>query len=160
MIKMSTQPRLNLTFVVVAMGALFNVMNAYLNGRYLFILSNGYPLTWLADPRFVLGLGLFLLGMVVNRRADRRLLNLRRERRATYQIPEGGLYRWISCPNYFGEIVEWVGWAIATWSFSGLAFAAWTAANLAPRARANHRWYLETMPDYPPERKALLPGVW
>jgi hypothetical protein len=53
-----------------------------------------------------------------------------------------------------------MGWAVATWSLSGLAFATWTAANLAPRARANHRWYLETMPDYPPERKALLPGVW
>ena len=145
---------------VVAMGALFNVLNAYLNGRYLFMLSDGYPLAWLVDPRFVLGLGLFGLGMLVNRRADRRLLNLRRERGTTYRIPEGGLYRWISCPNYFGEIVEWLGWAIATWSLSGLAFAAWTAANLAPRARANHRWYLETMPDYPRERKALLPGVW
>ena len=145
---------------VVAMGALFNVMNAYLNGRYLFMLSDSHPWTWLADPRFVLGLGLFGLGMLVNRRADRRLLDLRQERGDTYRIPEGGLYRWISCPNYFGEIVEWLGWALATWSLSGLAFAAWTAANLAPRARANHRWYLETMPDYPPERKALLPGVW
>ena len=145
---------------VVAMGALFNVMNAYLNGRYLFMLSDGYPLSWLIDPRFAVGLGLFILGMLVNRRADRTLLNLRREDGATYRIPEGGLYRWISCPNYLGEIVEWVGWAIATWSLSGLAFALWTAANLAPRARAHHRWYLETMPDYPPERKALLPGVW
>jgi protein-S-isoprenylcysteine O-methyltransferase Ste14 len=145
---------------VVAMGALFNVMNAYLNGRYLFMLSDAYPSTWLVDPRFVLGLGLFCLGMLVNRRADRTLHNLRRDQEAAYQIPQGGLYRWISCPNYFGEIVEWVGWAVATWSFSGLAFATWTAANLAPRARANHRWYMETMPDYPSERKALLPGVW
>jgi protein-S-isoprenylcysteine O-methyltransferase Ste14 len=145
---------------VVAMGCSFNVLNAYLNGRYLFALSDGYPLTWLASPRFVLGLGLFVLGMLINRHADRTLLNLRRERGASYRIPTGGLYRWISCPNYFGEIVEWLGWAIATWSLSGLAFAAWTAANLAPRARANHRWYVETMPDYPDERKALVPGVW
>jgi 3-oxo-5-alpha-steroid 4-dehydrogenase 1 len=145
---------------VVAMGAGFNVMNAYLNGYGLFVLSDGYPLTWLADPRFLLGLGLFVAGMLVNRRADRTLLDLRRDNIPGYQIPRGGLYRWISCPNYFGEIVEWLGWAIATWSLPGLAFATWTAANLAPRARANHRWYLETMPDYPPERKALLPGVW
>jgi len=149
---------------VVAMGALFNVINAYLNGRYLFMLSDDYPLTWLIHPRFLLGLTLFALGMLINRRADRILLELRRslrgERGATYQIPEGGLYRWISCPNYFGEIVEWIGWAVATWSWSGTAFAIWTAANLAPRARANHRWYLETMPDYPRERKALVPGVW
>jgi steroid 5-alpha reductase family enzyme len=112
----------------------------------------------------VLGLGLFILGMLVNRQADRILRNLRRSmpngQAHSYQIPEGGLYRWVSCPNYLGEIVEWIGWAVATWSWSGAAFAIWTAANLAPRARANHLWYLETMPDYPPERKALLPGVW
>jgi protein-S-isoprenylcysteine O-methyltransferase Ste14 len=155
---------------VVAMGALFNVMNAYLNGRYLFVLAAPYPPTWLIHPRFAVGLGLFMLGMLVNRRADRKLLDLRRARRAAsgaagsggpeYQIPKGGLYRWVSCPNYLGEIVEWIGWALATWSWSGAAFAIWTAANLAPRARSHHRWYRETMPDYPRERKALLPGVW
>jgi protein-S-isoprenylcysteine O-methyltransferase Ste14 len=149
---------------VVAMGFMFNVMNGYLNGRYLFGLSGGYPSTWLSDPRFLAGLGLFVWGMWINRRADRVLRALRRESRASdgaeYKIPEDGLYRWISCPNYFGEIVEWSGWAIATWSLAGLSFAVWTAANLAPRAWANHRWYLATMRDYPPERKALVPGLW
>jgi protein-S-isoprenylcysteine O-methyltransferase Ste14 len=144
---------------VVAMAILFNTMNVYLNGRYLFVLSDGYPGAWLADPRFLLGVGLFVLGTLINRGADRTLLHLR-EASDTYQIPEGGLYRWISCPNYLGEIIEWLGWAIATWSLAGLAFAVWTAANLAPRARAHHRWYTETMPDYPAERKALVPGVW
>jgi len=43
---------------------------------------------------------------------------------------------------------------------AGLAFAVWTIANLAPRARSNHKWYRETFPDYPENRKALLPGVW
>jgi protein-S-isoprenylcysteine O-methyltransferase Ste14 len=70
------------------------------------------------------------------------------------------LYRWISCPNYLGEIVEWSGWALATWSLPGLAFAVWTAANLAPRAHSHHLWYREHFEDYPPQRKALLPGLW
>lgn len=78
----------------------------------------------------------------------------------SYSIPQGGLYRWISCPNYFGEILEWFGWALATWSPAGLTFALWTAAYLAPRAYANHRWYRRTFPDYPPGRRALLPGIW
>ena len=77
-----------------------------------------------------------------------------------YKVPQGGFYRWVSSPNYFGEIVQWIGWAIATWSLAGLSFAVWTVANLAPRARANHRWYQENLPGYPPERKALIPGVW
>jgi protein-S-isoprenylcysteine O-methyltransferase Ste14 len=77
-----------------------------------------------------------------------------------YRVPQGGLYRWISCPNYLGEIVQWAGWALATWSLPGLAFAVWTAANLVPRARANQQWYRQRFADYPPERRALIPWVW
>jgi 3-oxo-5-alpha-steroid 4-dehydrogenase 1 len=70
------------------------------------------------------------------------------------------MYRFISCPNYLGEIMIWTGWAIATWSLAGLSFLVWTMANLIPRARAHHCWYKEQFPDYPPERKALVPGLW
>lgn len=146
--------------VVVSMAFLFNMVNGYFNGRYLFALSGGYPAGWLADPRFIAGLALFLAGYIINRQADRTLRRLRQPGESGYVIPQGGLYRWISCPNYLGEIVEWMGWALATWSLAGLAFAVWTAANLAPRARAHHRWYREHFADYPPERKALLPGLW
>ena len=83
---------------------------------------------------------------------------LRREHEG-YVVPERGPFRWITSPNYAGEIVEWLGWAILTWSPAGLAFAVFTFANLAPRALANRRWYLETFPGFPPERKALIPRV-
>jgi len=85
---------------------------------------------------------------------------LRRPQESGYKIPYGGLFRWVSCPNYLGEIVIWTGWAVTTWSLPGLAFALWTATNLIPRARANHRWYRNYFPDYPASRKALLPGLW
>ena len=49
-------------------------------------------------------------------------------------VPHGPLFRLVSCPNYFGEIVDWSGFALATWSPGGLLFALWTAANLVPRA--------------------------
>ena len=145
---------------IISSGFLFNGVNAYLNGRYIFTLSGGYTNQWLADPRFVVGVGLFIIGFIINRQADRALRNLRQPGESGYQIPYGTMYCWISCPNYFGEIVIWVGWAVATWSLAGLSFAVWTAANLIPRARAHHAWYREHFPDYPPERKALVPGVW
>jgi 3-oxo-5-alpha-steroid 4-dehydrogenase 1 len=145
---------------VVAMAIGFNSVNAAINGVWLFDLSGGYPTSWLTDPRFLAGLTLFVAGFVVNRHADATLRALRRRGGSGYAIPQGGLYRWVSCPNYLGEIVEWCGWALATWSLPGLAFAVWTAANLVPRARANHRWYREHFADYPPERKALLPHIW
>jgi len=144
---------------VVAMAVGFNGVNAALNSWWLFDLSGGYGVDWLTDPRFLTGAVLFLAGMTVNRRSDATLRGLRASGDG-YRVPQGGLYRWVSCPNYFGEIVEWSGWALATWSLPGLAFAVWTAANLVPRARANHRWYRERFPDYPPERRALIPGMW
>ena len=146
--------------VIAGMGFLFNALNGYLNGRWLFTFSGGYPNSWLLDPRFVVGLLLFVAGFVINRQADRTLRDLRENGESGYAVPQGGMYRWISCPNYFGEIVEWVGWAIATWSLAGLAFAVWTAANLVPRARSHHQWYRESFADYPSERKALVPRVW
>lgn len=145
---------------VVGMGMLFNGVNGYLNGRYVFTLSGGYAGSWLRDPRFVAGATLFVLGYVINRRADLILRELRQPGETDYKVTSRWLYRWISCPNYLGEIMQWVGWALATWSLASLAFAVWTAANLVPRARANHAWYQSTFDDYPPERKALIPRVW
>jgi protein-S-isoprenylcysteine O-methyltransferase Ste14 len=146
--------------VVVAAGFMFNAVNGYVNGRPVFTFSSGYPDAWMADVRFVGGLLLFVMGSVINRHSDRILRLLRQPGDTTYHVPHGGMYRWVSSPNYLGEIVEWIGWAVATWSLAGLAFAAWAAANLVPRARAHHLWYRERFADYPRERKALVPGVW
>lgn len=145
--------------LVVSFGCIFNLVNGYLNGRHIFTFSDGYSNQWLADPRFIIGLALFITGYVINRHADDTLRRLASDN-GGYKIPYGGLYRWISCPNYLGEIAIWTGWAIATWSLAGLAFAVWTAANLVPRARTHHVWYKEHFPDYPARRKALLPGLW
>ena len=149
-----------ISLLVVVLGCVFNIVNGYLNGRYLFEFSGGYPVEWMKRWRFLLGGGLFVLGYIVNRRADKILRGLRAPGESGYQIPRGGLFRWVSWPKYLGEIVIWLGWAIATWSLPGLAFAVWTIANLAPRARSHHRWYQAQFPDYPAQRKALLPGVW
>jgi len=147
--------------MVAVMGMIFNLGNAYGNGRYLFHFAAGrYPAAWLRDPRFLLGFLLFTAGFVINRWADARLRALRQPGESSYKIPQGGLFRFISCPNYLGEILEWSGWALATWSLPGLVFALWTFANLAPRASAHHRWYRATFLDYPPRRRALIPFLW
>ena len=143
--------------LIVLSGMTFNVFNGYVNGRYLAWAANSYSPAWLASPCFIIGATLFVGGLAINIHADRVLIALRRSQDSGYSIPQGGLYRWISCPNYFGELIEWCGWAILTWSIAGLVFAVWTAANLVPRAFSNHRWYCEQFPDYPANRKAVLP---
>jgi 3-oxo-5-alpha-steroid 4-dehydrogenase 1 len=143
--------------LLIALFALcFNLCNAYFNGRYLFALGPDHAVGWLLDPRFLGGAALFAGGFAINIHSDNILLRLRREGEG-YRIPHGGLFELVSCPNYLGEVLEWCGWAICTWSLPGLAFAVWTAANLMPRARSNHRWYVERFPDYPRQRRAVVP---
>lgn len=146
--------------VVVGIAFLFGLINTYLLGSHLFTRADYYDDAWLRDPRFLVGTSLFVVGLLVNRQSDRILHDLRDSGETGYQMPRGGLYRWVSSPNYLGEIIQWLGWAMATWSLAGLVFALWTVANLAPRARSHHQWYRRKFPDYPMERRALLPLIW
>lgn len=143
--------------LIVAMAVVFNLGNAYLNWRHLTVLGPTYDPSWLTDPRFLVGTGMFAIGFVANQHADWVLLHLRKPGETGYKIPHGFLYRYISCPNYFGELLEWAGWAILTWSLGGLTFAVWTAANLVPRALSHHRDYHRRFPNYPPDRRAVIP---
>ena len=121
--------------LIVSFGLIFNTVNAYLNSRYLFYLADGYADSWLFDWRFVVGLTLFITGFAINRHPDHLFRKLRGICAEGYEMPCGGLFRWVSSPNYLGEIMLWSGWMLATWSLPGLAFAIWTVANPAPRTR-------------------------
>ena len=145
--------------VVLGSGAFFNVVNAYLNGRWLFTLSPVRPAAWLWSVPFLIGVCLFAAGFLTHVLADRELRRLRRQSGGAYVVPKGSLFRLVSCPNYLGEMIEWTGWAIATLSWPGLVFALWTAANLVPRALKHHAWYRATFADYPRARKAIIPLV-
>jgi 3-oxo-5-alpha-steroid 4-dehydrogenase 1 len=146
--------------IVLLAGFSFNLFNAYLNGSYIATHYQLYPIAWLKDGRFILGIAVFIAGFVINRHSDYVLRSIRRSSDVDYAIPQRGLYRWISCPNYLGEILLWLGWALATWSPPAAAFALWTIANLAPRAYSHHIWYREHFINYPQSRHALLPGIW
>lgn len=142
---------------VVLMGFAFNVINAGLNGYHFVLHAEWYGIDWLSTPQFVTGIVLYVLGYVVAKRSDRILAGLRAADDSGYRIPRGFLFRYVSCPNYLGEIIEWCGWALMTLSPAALVFAAWTIANLVPRALSHHRWYREEFVDYPEKRKAVIP---
>lgn len=141
---------------IAGMAFTFNCLNAYVNARWVSHFGD-YPGDATVSMALAPGTALFLLGLLINLRSDAILLRLRGPGEAGYRIPRGGLFRWISCPNYLGEILAWLGWAVASWSLAGLAFAVFTLGNLVPRALAHHRWYLDRFPDYPRDRRALVP---
>ena len=146
-------------WLILIMALLFNTSNGYLNAWSIASQADKYSDLWLSSPQFLTGVVVFFVGMALNKLSDRQLANLRRSKDSHqgYQIPFGLAYRWVSCPNYLGEIIQWIGWAIAVWSLAGWIFAIWTMANLIPRAVAHHRWYLQNFSDYPAERRALIP---
>ncbi|KAK7256865.1 hypothetical protein RIF29_30408 [Crotalaria pallida] len=150
-------------FSVALMAFVYNLLNAYLQARFVSHYKSydddgsercGF---WF---KFFGGLVVFLCGVWINVWSDRVLLRLKSEGKG-YVVPKGGLFELVTCPNYFGEIVEWFGWALMTWSWVGLGFFIYTCANLVPRARANHQWYLEKFgEDYPKDRKAVIPYLY
>ena len=146
---------------IFVMSLAFNGINAFLQGTWLYRLApeSIYTAAWLTDPRFIIGIIIFIAGYVINKHSDIILRNLRKDGNG-YRIPHGGMYRFVSTPNYMGEIMEWIGFAVATWSPAAAVFAFWTIANLAPRAWSHHKWYRNYFDNYPEERKALVPFIW
>jgi 3-oxo-5-alpha-steroid 4-dehydrogenase 1 len=158
--RMGASGKKRMPLAIALLGVVFNSINGYINGRWLFGFADAYDTSWLWDPRFVVGTLLFLAGYVINHHSDHVLRTLRKPGETGYKVPNGGMYRFVSAPNYLGEVVEWAGWALLTFCLPGAAFAFWTAANLAPRAATHHAWYRETFPNYPKKRKALIPFLW
>ncbi len=149
--------------LIILFGLIFNTSNTYLQVRWIFHFAREtgigpqYLPDWLVDPRFIIGVIIFIVGYIINRHSDLVLRDLRKPGEKGYKIPFGGMYKFISSPNYFGEILIWIGWALMVWNLAGLLFVFWTLANLFPRAKSHHKWYLKEFPDYPKERKALIP---
>jgi protein-S-isoprenylcysteine O-methyltransferase Ste14 len=143
---------------IAAMAIAFNTYNAFINARWIASVGH-YGSEWLLDARFLAGVAIFAVGYGVNRWADNVLVRLRAPGATGYAIPRGGLYELVTCPNYLGEIVIWCGWALASWSWAGVAFAVYTLANLAPRARSHQAWYRATFPDFPKARRAMIPWL-
>lgn len=146
--------------LIVACAIAFNVVNAGLNGATLVALAADYGRAWLVSSHFLAGALLFALGMAINLKADTMLIRLRGNGDTGYRIPRGFLFERVSSPNLFGEMVQWCGFALMAWNLAALSFAVWTIANLLPRAKHHHDWYHARFPDYPVQRKVVLPYLY
>ena len=136
---------------IVLSAFFFNIVNGSINGYFLINinLNSVYIL-------LIIGFLLFVTGLYVNISSDNKLIKLRKIKKG-YFVPKGGLFKYISCPNFFGEILEWFGFALMTFNIGSLSFFIWTCCNLIPRGLAHHSWYKNKFNEYPKERKAVLP---
>jgi 3-oxo-5-alpha-steroid 4-dehydrogenase 1 len=148
--------------LVVVAGWLVTTLHGYLNAVFISQLSTHMTPDWFTDPRFLLGMALYAFGFTMNVHSDRIVRNLRSKQEVAngeriYRIPTGGLFRYVTNPSYFTELVSFLGFAIATWSPGALFVLVVSAANLVPRAFQVQQWYEAKFPDYPKDRKVLIP---
>ena len=101
---------------------------------------------------------LYTVGLLINIDSDSRLRQLRSKKntkdssdqtkttdennkKSRYSIPRGGFFELISSANYFGEICEWWGYALAAnLNPSSVWFAGFTTIFLGLRGIDNHRY--------------------
>ena len=141
----------------------FCLINGWLQGAGLLLFSSENWINDLYAPHFLLGVVMFIFGWYINVSSDLTLINLRKgPEDKKYYIPTGGVFELVSGANFFGEIVEWTGFAVASgFARAPLAFAVFTFANLAPRAMQHHEWYRDKFKDaYPKQRRGLIPYIW
>ncbi|MFQ6329318.1 3-oxo-5-alpha-steroid 4-dehydrogenase [Nocardia sp. CWNU-33] len=148
---------------VLGMGMFVTALHGYLNGAFFsHDYKHQYGTGWLTDPRFLIGVVVYLCGFALLVRSEAIVRNLRDKNdpgAAEYRIPYGFGFRFVTSPAYLGELLAWAGFALLTWSLAGGVIFLITAGNLVPRAIATHRWYREKFADYPADRKALIPFV-
>ena len=137
---------------IVASAFFFNMVNGILNGYFLTLLQ----FESISELYLILGFIIFIIGFYINISSDNLLIKLRTNQKG-YVIPNGKLFNYVSCPNFFGEIIEWLGFAIMTLNPGSLSFLIWTICNLIPRSKAHHKWYKENFENYPKKRKAVIP---
>lgn len=158
--RLAVRPGATTPLRITVLGAIMCTLCGYTNGT--FIASYAPHLQsneWFYMPQFIIGTLLFLLGYAMNKYSDRVLIKLRKANPDAYSIPHGGVYSVVSCPNYLGEIITWLGFSIAAWSIAGFVFTFMTACNLIYRGIENHQWYLDKFPEYPKDRKAVIPFI-
>ena len=148
---------------IIFMGITFNVINGLLIGTSLFLLSpSAYNegAAYLTHPSAIAGIIIFFIGMGINLHSDYVIRHLRLPGDTRHYLPQKGFYRYVTSANYFGEIVEWTGFALLCSTPAAWLFVGWTAANLVPRAAAIHNRYSEEFGDAVGKRKRIIPFLY
>ena len=149
---------------IMMIGILFNVINGIMQGGGLFwfpITAYTQGASYLLRWNAIVGIIVFLFGMIVNWHSDYVIRHLRQPGDTRHYLPQAGFYRYVTSANYFGELVEWIGFAIAAANPAAWVFALWTGANLIPRAHAIHRKYHEEFGDEAVgTRRRIIPLVY
>mgnify|MGYP000374409786 CR=1 FL=1 len=155
--------RSTFSIVIVLSGMFVTALHGYLHASWYTEFGEHLTRDWLTDPRFIIGVLIYYSGFALTLHSESVVRNLRAPGGAAgqpdYKIPYGGGFRFVSSPAYLGELIGWAGFAIMSWGLPGVVIFLISAGNLIPRALATKTWYQQKFPDYPRERRAIIPYV-
>ncbi|ORZ13629.1 3-oxo-5-alpha-steroid 4-dehydrogenase-domain-containing protein [Absidia repens] len=106
----------------------------------------------------MLGVILFFVGEGLNHYHHLILANLRKDGAKEYKIPSGGLFDYIWCPHYLGEIIAFVAMTLLSQHMNTLIFQLSSASYLAVRAYNTRLWYQQKFSDVA-KKACLVPGL-
>lgn len=138
------------TLTVVQITVIYSLSSML--GGYLFAQSPDI------DALFALGGLLFVVGQAGNFYHHKILADLR-DGNTGYALPQGGLFGQVTCPHYLMEVVSWIGLGLMSHQWAMLLLAFGMHNYLAARAWKTRDWYRDKFPEYPSNRKCILPGV-
>ncbi|XP_039902000.1 3-oxo-5-alpha-steroid 4-dehydrogenase 2-like isoform X2 [Simochromis diagramma] len=134
--------------IIIVYAVIFCSLNGFLQGHFLLHCAR-FEDTWLTRARLTAGIVVFALGMIINIHSDYILRGLRKPGEVIYRVPHGGMFEFVSGANFFGEIVEWCGYAVAVWSLPAFAFTFFTICSIGPRACMHHRKHISDHSECP-----------
>lgn len=151
--------------IIMAFSVVWNLVNGYIQGYWLFHLAPQfapYATAWLTDWRFIFGVAIFVCGWAINMHSDHVIRHLRKPGDTNHYLPKKGMYKYVTSANYLGEITEWLGFAILTWSWAGLSFFWFSCCNLVPRANSiYHRYKAEFADEFDEKKlKRIIPFIY
>lgn len=156
--------RSRMPLTIMAMGMVFNVLNSVMQvGGLLWFPPQSYLLgaSYLLQPQAIIGFIVFAVGMGINLHSDHVIRHLRQPGDTRHYLPQRGMYRYVTSANYFGELVEWTGFAMLTSSSAAWVFVWWTAANLVPRSDAIYHKYVDEFgAEAVGRRKRIIPFIY
>ncbi len=151
--------------IIMFFSVVWNLVNGFIQGYWLFYLAPQfapYATNWLTEWRFILGVAVFFIGWIINMHSDHVIRHLRKPGDTNHYLPKKGMYKYVTSANYLGEITEWLGFAILTWSWAGLSFFWFTCCNLVPRANSIYnRYKKEFAGEFSEKRlKRIIPFIY
>lgn len=112
---------------------------------------------------FIIEAMIFLLFWWMQLDSAKILANLRKDKKGNvvtnkHLIPRGGLFEYVSSPHLFCEIMLYVTLGLILLGNSSFPFIIfWVVSNQVFSAVLTHQWYKSQFPDYPKDRKILVP---